>query len=226
MTLILKTLGSALLTAGLLASVQAAAVPLHAVIDFEDLATLTGPSANISVGDSITNQYSQFGLEFTEPNVVNCSRQTPAPGNVGCTAPIQIGVAPHSGRNFLMNKQGLGPFSVRVLDGFSLSTMKLDIARNSSTFYIKFFDANNGLLGSPVDEQTGSDFRWAMDVDLGAITSAVRRIEFGGSPTTAFAIDFMSFDYVNNLTNVPEPAALGLVALALAGLGLARRRKA
>lgn len=223
MTLILKTLGAGLLTAGLIPAVLAGVVPLHAVIDFEDLTNVTAPTQNISVGDSITNQYVQFGLQFTEPNVINCSRSS---GNPACSAPPSIGLPPHGGQNFLMNKQGLGPFSVRVLDGFSLSTMKLDIARNSSTFYVKFFDASNALLASPVDEQTGSNFSWARDVDLGAITSAVRRIEFGGSPTTSFAIDFMSFDYVANSTNVPEPAMLGLVALALAGVGLTRRPKA
>lgn len=223
MTFTLQSLGAALITAGLMSTASAAPVSLSAVIDFENLSTTAQPTQNLAVGDGITTQYTRFGLEFTGPNVVNCSRNS---GDPVCTAPLLIGDPPHVGKNFLMNKPGLESFSVKVLDGFSLSTLKLDIARNNSTFFIKFFDTNNLLLASPIDEQTGSDFRWSSGVDLGAVSSAVRRIEFGGSPTTSFAIDYMSFDYVTNSTNVPEPATLSIVALALAGVGLMRRQRA
>ena len=207
-----------------MSTAQAAAVSGSAVISFDgapcDISRPTTPRA-FSDGDFVTNQYAECGVLFTEPNVVRCSTTTD-PTN--CHAPRAI-APPQSGPNFLMNDPPGTGFSIRVLDGFFLSTMKLDIARNRSAFFIKLFDANDRFLSSPIDAQTGSDFSWATDVVLGGITSAVRRIEFSGSVGSSFAIDFLRFDYVTNSTNVPEPAVLGLVALALAGAGLSRRRK-
>lgn len=221
MTLTLKSLGVALITAGLMSTAQAALVSMSAVVDFDGVTGNTRPPQAFSDGDIITNQYAHFGLQFTDNNRVRCSsRVDPA----HCRS-SRLVAPPQSGPNFLMNEpQGSG-FSIRVLDGFFLSTMKLDIARNNSQFFIKLFDANDRFLSSSIDAQTGSDFSWAADVVLAGITSAVRRIEFSGSAASSFAIDFLRFDYVTNSTNVPEPAVLGLVALALAGAGLSRRRK-
>lgn len=224
MTKILQSLGAALITAGLASAALAAPVSLSAVIDFENVNTTTIPIHALAVGDSVTNEYIQYGLVFTGPNVVTCSRES---GGSACDAPLAVRNPPHiaAGKNFLMNRPGLG-FSVNVLEGFSLSKLKLDIARNNSTFFIRFFDANNQLLRSPIEEQTGSNFSWSSGVDLGDVDAAVRRIDFGGGLSASFAIDYMSFDYVANTTNVPEPAMLGIVALALAGVGLTRRRRA
>ena len=220
MTLTLKSLGVALIATGLMSTAQAALVSMSAVIDFDEVTGITSPSQAFSDGDVITNQYTHFGLLFTNTNLVRCSKTT----NPACGAHRDI-APPQSGPNFLVNDpQGAG-FSIRVLDGFFLSTMKLDIARNNSAFFIKLYDANDQFLSSPIDAQTGSNFSWAADVVLAGITSAVRRIEFSGSVGSSFAIDFLRFDYVTNSTNVPEPAVLGLVALALAGAGLSRRRK-
>lgn len=217
MTFTLQTLGTALITAGLMSAAQASPVALSAVIDFD-----------VAVGSSITTDYALFGLEFTGPNVVNCSSRTGVPG---CTAPLAIENPPApAGRNFLMNKAdattGLfSAFSIKVLDGFSLSTLQLDIARNDAPFTIKFFDSNGVFISSPVDQQTASDFRWTSGVDLLGVGAAVRRIDFGGDTASAFAIDYLSFNYVANSANVPEPAMLSMVALALAGVGLSRRRR-
>lgn len=222
MTLTLKTLGTALVTAGLMASAQAAPVALSAVIDFDEPASGLSPSQDIALGDVITNQYAKFGLEFTGNNVVRCSQET----NANCTAPRLIPPPPHAvSPNFLMNSAGGTGFSVNVLNGFSLSSLTLDIAANTTSFFVKFFDANDGELSSPLAWASGSNSLWLTET-LGGVNSAVRRIEFGGSPSTSFAIDYLRFDYVVDSINVPEPAALGLVALALAGVGLSRRRKA
>lgn len=224
MTLTLKSLGVALITTGLMSTAQATLVSLSAVVDFDGVNGNTRPPRAFSDGDVITNQYAHFGLLFTDTNVVRCSMTTNPPPNPACHAPRAI-APPQSGPNFLMNDPPGTGFSIRVLDGFFLSTMKLDIARNNSAFFIKLYDANDQFLSSPIDAQTGSNFSWAADVVLAGITSAVRRIEFSGSVGSSFAIDFLRFDYVTNSTNVPEPAVLGLVALALAGAGLSRRRK-
>ena len=213
MTMILKTLGAALAAAGLLAAAQAAPVALSAVIDFDE------PS--IGLGSVITNQYAQFGLVFTTNNVVTCSKTT----NASCGAPRQFPPPPHTtSPNFLMNGVAGSGFSINVLTGFSLSSLTLDIAANTTTFFVKFFDARGAAVSTPVSWATGSNFHWDTEV-LAGVNSAVRRIEFGGSNTTSFAIDDLRFDYVVDSTNVPEPTALSLVALALAGVALSLRRK-
>lgn len=232
MTSTLKTLGTALVTAGLMASAQAAPVALSAVIDFDgqtpgfdpDATVARSPSQSATPGATVTTQYEGFGLVFTDNNEVRCSKGTRA----NCTAPRAIPPPPHaaSSPNFLMNKVGGTGFSINVLDGFSLSKLTLDLATNRTSFYIKFFDASDDqLIGRGLSFPTGTDSQWRTETLVG-VNQAVRRLEFGGSDSTSFAIDFLRFDYVVDRTNVPEPGVLGLVALALAGVALSRRRKA
>jgi len=238
MKTILQTLGAALATAGLLASVQAMPMSLSAVIDFEDVVaeptaapsttTLSTASASLTsvVGTPVNLQYARFGLQFIGLNAINCSTVNIG---LGCTAPDIIDNPPAgSGPHFLMNTPNASgafrPISIKVLDGFSVSSMKFALAHNNTNFFVKFFDdMDQQVLPDPIS-LGGSDFRWA-EVNLGSVGAAVRRIQFG-SDQSAFALDYMSFDYVTSAVNVPEPTALSLVALALAGAGLARRRRA
>lgn len=221
MTTTFKTLGLALITAGLMAAVQAAPVALSAVIDFDEPASSLIPSRDVGLGDVVTDQYARFGLEFTPANVVTCSKTT----NPSCRAPRLFPPPPHtSSPNFLTNSAtGVG-FSINVLDGFSLGTLTLDILANTSPFFVRFIDANGRTLSSPVEWASGSNFQWSTEV-LQGLDPSVRRIEFGGDSSTSFAIDYLRFDYVANIGSLPEPAVPGLVALALAGLALSRRRK-
>lgn len=222
MTLIFKTLGVALITAGLMAGAQAGPVALSAVIDFDEPASSLIPSRDVRLGDVISNQYARFGVEFTTDNVVACSGTT----NPNCTAPRQFPPPPHlSSPNFLMNRASGSIININVLDGFSLTSLRLDVFVNNTAFNVKFFDANSVELATPLALANGSANSW-LTADLFGFNSAVRRIEFGGGNSTVFAIDYLRFDYVANRSNLPEPAMLSLVALALTGVGLSRRRKA
>ena len=224
MTLTLKTtLGAALITAGLTSAAQASPVALSAVIDFDEAAS------HIALGDTITNQYARFGLEFTGHNVVRCSNRAAPPlvrpcptGAPGFFTPPPNRLSP----NFLMNQVVGTGFSINVLDGFSLTNLVLDIASNLNPFFIKLIDGQGNVLSTPVNWTRGSSFVWnpAGLPSAFSVGTAVRRIDFGGT-NTSFAIDQLRFDYVVDRANVPEPAALGLVALALAGVRLSRRRK-
>lgn len=230
MTLTLKNLGTALITAGLMSVAHATPVALSAVIDFDGLTPAANPpqtvpiapSAGATPGDVVTTQYLGFGLEFTGNNEVRCSMQT----NPNCTAPRHLGPPPHaaSSPNFLMNSAVGTGFSIRVLNGFALSSLMLDYAANNNPFFIKFFDAaDSQIVGQGLSLPTGTNFVWDT-ATLNGVNSAVRRIEFGGT-NSSFAIDYLRFDYVVDRSNVPEPAVLGLVSLALAGVALSRRRK-
>ena len=224
MTLTLKSLGAALISAGLMVAAQAAPVALSAVINFDGLTPGTNPPppAVGTAGDVVTTQYIGFGLEFTENNEVRCSQTT----NPICTAARLFPPPPNAARspNFLMNSMVGAGFSIKVLNGFALNRLTLDFAANLNPFFIKFFDAgDHQVVGSGLDLQFGTNSAWRTEV-LGSVNSAVRRIEFGGI-NTSFAIDDLRFDYVVDSSNVPEPSVLGLVSLALAGVGLAQRRK-
>jgi hypothetical protein len=56
-------------------------------------------------------------------------------------------------------------------------------------------------------------------------SSGISRVRFTGSPDGgSFVIDNLTYD--TGAASVPEPATLGLLGLGLAGIGIARRRKA
>lgn len=219
----LKSLGAGLLAAGLLTSAQAALT----VIDFDETSAQLSsapPGAvqtnavpdDIQFGDVITTQYSKFGLTFSGNNKVSRNRlDDPA----GVASPGR----PQSGPSFLMNGAAGVDFSIDVLTGFSLSSMVLDYAANTAQFTIRLI-SDSGTTTTARSLVGGTGFRWAQNEDLGNMTN-VRRIEFDASPSSVFAIDFLRFDVSSTSTNVPEPAALSLVALALAGVGLSRRRR-
>lgn len=223
MTLTLKTLGAALITAGLMASAQAG----PATINFDELRpTLSNAAGGVDVGDIVVSQYESFGVKFTGDNFVHCSKFG---ANPDCRPPLANLNVPPTLENFLANVQG-SSISINVRAGFSLSNMSLSYAANASKFDIRLFgiDANGQeeLRDTLLNSSSSTNLLW-LPATLSGLSGDVRRIEFhAAEAASSFAIDNLRFDYETNSTNVPEPAALSLVALALAGVGLSRRRKA
>lgn len=221
MTLTLKKLGAALITVGLMSTAQATL----ATINFDELRpSLSNAAGGIDDGDTVTSQYIAFGLQFAGLNRVHCSQFF----DRRCVPPLLRVTQPPTTPNFLSNTQGTS-FSINVLNGFSLNSISLSYAANANQHDVRLFGFDTGsqaeyLISIVPGSSSSTNSLW-LPVSFGGVSAAVRRIEFhAGDAGASFSIDNLGFDFVRNSSNVPEPAALGLVALALAGVQLTRRR--
>lgn len=107
-------------------------------------------------------------------------------------------------------------------DGGAVNGLLLDVG-NSDALQYKILDANGKLLkDGDFDPPTGFDFR--PNPVFIAFTGAAKSIVFTGA-AAGFQIDNLSFSLDAVTTNpVPEPTTAALVALALAGVGVLRRK--
>ena len=222
-------LGAALLAVGMVSAVQAAAT----VLDFETYAgSNVAPGGSVASlpnggtdqpfnpGDVVTNQYANLGVSFSTSNFVarNASR---VGGNV--TLPPD---PPNGSANFLMNSASGASFVMTVLAGFQLTTLKLDVAFNSAGFGI-FFN-NDATLQGGANFSSSFLSNWSSGVDVQLPTGIdIRSVEFRSVDSSSrFAIDNIELTLnPTGLPGVPEPAALGLVALALAGVAATSRAR-
>ena len=93
---------------------------------------------------------------------------------------------------------------------------------------ITAFDRDGNLLGSVSNEGTGIEFLGLVNDNPTAVIAGVF-LDLIGAEGSGFAIDNLRFGVVGEVvepTNVPVPAALPLLAAAVAGFGLMRRRAA
>lgn len=108
--------------------------------------------------------------------------------------------------------------------GGSFQKVGLDVRIGDATYMTDFFDASHVLLGSVSSTLVGaSDFRFAGWESAGGIASLNIR-EVSGENSLVGGFDNIRFE--NGVSQVPEPASLGLVLAGLmAAAVLARRRK-
>lgn len=88
---------------------------------------------------------------------------------------------------------------------------------------IEAYDSMGNVLGSITNSQTGVEFYGLFDAG-GSNIAGISFFITGNEPA-GFAIDNVTFGDASVVVGTPEPASLALFGLALAGIGMARRRR-
>lgn len=135
----------------------------------------------------------------------------------------------HSGSfGYVSNEVGVG-FTINVLAGVNFNGLTMDYAVASQPFSIEVVSRadSSGAVNTATRDvsATASGWVWTESDEIVTVGfGLIDRIRF--IPSSGFlAIDNLRFTQAGPGTNVPEPAGLGLVALALAGAGVATRRR-
>ena len=209
MSLSLKALGAALLSVGLMGAAQAAPT----VIDFDE--------PGISLGNTITNQYANIGLVFSGGNHVVRNENDAPPGDPWAVNPPAAPVG--SSPSFLLNDQG-SMLEILVQSGFGIGGLTFSYVANSKPFSIVVLDANNASR-QIVSSNNGSGGNWVYDITVAVGDNSRIRFNAASNTNSNFAIDNLRFGSASN-HGAPEPGAMALVALALAGVAISRRKKA
>ena len=194
------------------ATCQAAQV----VLDFEVLG-LAAPNAGTPVGDTFKGQGFTFGegaRAFHSGTDDNAWKSGPPT---------------HSGSfGFVSNSIGQG-FTIKVLDGFDFNGLTMDYAVASQSFRIEVVSRrdSSGIVNTATRDVSAAASGWVWTENDEIAKSGFGLIDhIAFTPTLGFlAIDNLRFSPNDPGSNVPEPAGLGLVVLALVGAGLASRRR-
>jgi PEP-CTERM motif len=207
MSFSLKALGAALLSVGLMGAAHAAAT----VIDFDE--------PGIALGNTITNQYAAIGLVFSGANHVVRNENDAPPGDPWAVNPpvAPVGSSP----SFLLNDGG-STLEILVKAGFGIGGLTFSYIANNKPFSIVVLDANNTsyqLIGG-----SGSG-NWVYDLTVAVGDNSRVRFNSAGNVNSDFAIDNIRFGSASS-HGAPEPGAMALVAVALAGAAVSRRKQA
>lgn len=194
-----------------------------AMVDFEDIGLAAGNTG-------FAGSFVSGGFDFTSPsNHIHSNNQSASRFSDSGSANLMI--HDNGGNNannaLTMAQIGRGVFSINSVSlaegfvGFGAATVHVvgNLFGGGSVIADFTLDGvNDGGPGGVADFET-FNFSAAWSNLLNVTFSGI-----GGTPNEhAFSVDNIT---VNQGGNVPEPAALGLMGLALAGLAFSRRKKA
>lgn len=228
-----------LLALTLMGSMAAHAVPT--VFNFEGVVPVGTPTGTPAIGTYYT------GTVFDNAFAARSVKATPAgAGNFGLVALLQGSGTPGTSIDVGVNAMFLGDNALGggdiawldVAAGFNES-FKFHYAFKPTGLTVTLYEALTadvtGTTGSvslslaPTTQcgpgDPGSEFcRWSL-ADFGALLATYRSVKFTGPDNGGF-IDNITFSSTSSTTpGLPEPGSLALVAVALAGVGAASRRR-
>jgi len=213
-----RTLALAAMSLGAALSAQAA--PTVISIDFNAQADAAGLTPT-----ALTNTQ---GFAFSGTTVYN---QNYFDSNYCCGFPKDTSV---SGSGFIQNRFGNANSSVNARVEISLDSGGALAGRDIESVSFSFTNGSTPMEFFAYDERgehafsynAGSSWAWASQRGDFSALGVVNRIAFVSKAANAtFALDNFSFSLADTGGTVPEPAGLGLVALALAAAGLASRKR-
>lgn len=212
----IKLLALGCTAAVLLGSAQAAVV----LLDFEAIPSPT--TAGTVVGGFYATNPQNFGVTFSANAIANHNGQSP--GNVD-PPPTRPAADRNYGfvRNAADSSTFPGDFTVQFDASKAYRNISLEWAA-ADAFVVTLFD-DTGLRRVVTSNGVNFTTGWSL-LNLSGLFGDNRRIDhisFSGN-RKRFAIDNLRLDDATGGGNVPEPAGFGLVAVALAGAGLASRR--
>ena len=225
MTTKFRTLALAAMSLGAALSVQAAAV------GFEDLAAQAlanteggafpqGRPLNLVPGSSQVP-----GFSFTGATVYHVA-QTIASSRPGPTDPSHTGFIQSRAANNTVNRE-IEIELAQSQAGGDIESIDFNLSTNQTLIRLWAYDTAGAFRSFDFGNTSEpAAWEWISGSKAFADLGAVNRIKFENLGGGAFALDDLNFTLANTGGGtVPEPAGLGLVALALAAVGLTTRKR-